>query len=592
MPVVEKNGLMKYKDKSGNTYILYPVTNTENVDGLDEMVDEAKKLDTAVAATSTDGVAYSATVPGITALTAGDSFIMIPDKLSTSRSTTLNVNNLGAKLLRVRVSGYSGTTSAAQTTNWLAPNVPVRVTYYGNWWAADVILPSAQQLYGNVQAEQVDYSNTNSGMTATDVQAAIDELAGNKTSTQVLTTAEYNALTDKNENVLYMLSDAEDEDNAVMMGSNTVAVTAPTDIYLTSVCYGNGMFVAVNTYGAFAAYSTDSITWTKTTLPISTVWNWVCYGNGKFVAVASNTNIAAYSEDGINWTQITMPASEYWRSVCYGDGKFVAVAENIAAYSEDGITWTQATAMASGNWYSVCYGDGKFVAVTHDDNVSAYSEDAITWTQTTFPTSGDWDVVSYGNGKFVALNAKTNANLAAYSTDGITWTQTTLPTSQYWQSMCYGGGKFVMVANHNNIAIYSEDGITWTQTTFPVSPPNTNSICYADSKFVVLCIRSIIAYSTDGINWTNEAAVPALQNSAGEDISEDVKNVLAITAEDVGADAKGSAEQALTDAKVYTDQAIANIPSSGSSNQITYGTEDLTAGTSALETGTVYFVYG
>lgn len=223
MPVVEKNGLMKYKDKSGNLYILYPVTNADNVDGLDEMIDEAKKLGTAVAATSTDGVAYSATVPGITALTAGDSFIMIPNTISTSRSTTLNVNNLGAKYLRVRVSGYSGTTSAAQTTNWLAPNVPVRVTYEGKWWVADVVLPSAQQLYGNVQAEQVDYSNTNSGMTATDVQGAIDELANGKTSTKVMTTAEYNALDAKDENVLYMLSDAED--NTATKADVTQALT-------------------------------------------------------------------------------------------------------------------------------------------------------------------------------------------------------------------------------------------------------------------------------------------------------------------------------------------------------------------------------
>lgn len=235
MPVVEKNGLMKYKDKSGNLYILYPVTNADNIDGLDEVVAEAKKLDTAVAATSTDGVAYTATVPGITALTAGDSFIMIPNTISTSRSTTLNVNNLGAKYLRVRVSGYSGTTSAAQTTNWLAPNVPVRVTYEGKWWVADVVLPSAQQLYGNVQAEQVDYSNTNSGMTATDVQGAIDELSNGKTSTKVMTTAEYNALAEKNENTLYMLSDAEDEAPPYTYG--TADLTAGTSELETGKLY-------------------------------------------------------------------------------------------------------------------------------------------------------------------------------------------------------------------------------------------------------------------------------------------------------------------------------------------------------------------
>lgn len=254
MPVVEKNGLMKYKDKSGNLYILYPVTNADNIDGLDEMIDEAKKVGVAVPATSTDGVAYSATVPGITALTAGDSFIMIPNTISTSRSTTLNVNNLGAKYLRVRVSGYSGTTSAAQTTNWLAPNVPVRVTYEGKWWVADVVLPSAQQLYGNVQAEQVDYSNTNSGMTATDVQGAIDELSNGKTSTKVMTTAEYNALDAKDENVLYMLSDAED--NTATKADVTQALTdakAYTDAHSANKSNPHG--VTAEQVGALKSYT-------------------------------------------------------------------------------------------------------------------------------------------------------------------------------------------------------------------------------------------------------------------------------------------------------------------------------------------------
>lgn len=189
MAVIEKSGLMKYKDKAGNLYLMLPITNTDNVDGLDELIDEAKVLGTAVAATSTDGVAYVATVPGITALTAGLSFVMIPNKLSTSRNTTLNVNNLGAKSLRIRVSGYTATTTSPMTTNWLSNNKPVRVTYDGMWWVAEVVIPSAQQLYGNVQAEDVDYSNTSSGLTATQVQAAIDELASGALRTQVLTEA-------------------------------------------------------------------------------------------------------------------------------------------------------------------------------------------------------------------------------------------------------------------------------------------------------------------------------------------------------------------------------------------------------------------
>lgn len=207
MSVIEKSGLLKYKDKSGNLYLMLPITSVDNVDGLEELVETAKILANSVPATSTDGIAYSATVSGITALTAGQSFIMVPNKQSTSKSTTLNVNGLGAKNLRVRVSGYTATTSSPVTTNWMAAGKPVRVTYDGMWWVAEIVIPSAQQLYGSVPAEDVSYSNTNSGMTATQVQAAIDELANGNLRTQVLTTEEYNAVESKDENVLYIISD-------------------------------------------------------------------------------------------------------------------------------------------------------------------------------------------------------------------------------------------------------------------------------------------------------------------------------------------------------------------------------------------------
>lgn len=227
MSVIEKSGLLKYKDKSGNLYLMLPITSVDNVNGLEELVETAKILANSVPATSTDGIAYSATVSGITALTAGQSFIMVPNMQSTSRTTTLNVNNLGAKNLRVRVSGYTATTSSPLTTNWMAANKPVRVTYDGMWWVAEIVLPSAQQLYGNVQAEKVDYSNTNSGLSATNVQAAIDELTNGNLRTQVLTTEEYNAVESKDENVLYILSDDTTEANIeTHMSDTTKHITA------------------------------------------------------------------------------------------------------------------------------------------------------------------------------------------------------------------------------------------------------------------------------------------------------------------------------------------------------------------------------
>lgn len=43
MAVYEKNGLLNYIDDSGNRFILYPVTTTDNVDGLDTAL--AEKVD-------------------------------------------------------------------------------------------------------------------------------------------------------------------------------------------------------------------------------------------------------------------------------------------------------------------------------------------------------------------------------------------------------------------------------------------------------------------------------------------------------------------------------------------------------------------
>ena len=57
MAVVEKSGLMKYKDAAGNTTIMYPITNTDNVDGLDEAIAATKPFIVTVIA---DGGSYTA----------------------------------------------------------------------------------------------------------------------------------------------------------------------------------------------------------------------------------------------------------------------------------------------------------------------------------------------------------------------------------------------------------------------------------------------------------------------------------------------------------------------------------------------------
>lgn len=109
------------------------------------------KMDTAeIVTTAGTGAAYTATVPGITALKTGVSFTMIPHTASTTTQPTLNVNGLGAKSLRQPLTTNTGATTTAADTTWLASGKPVRVRYDGTLWEIDIPRPSATSLYGSV----------------------------------------------------------------------------------------------------------------------------------------------------------------------------------------------------------------------------------------------------------------------------------------------------------------------------------------------------------------------------------------------------------------------------------------------------------
>lgn len=194
MVIIEKSGFLKYKDASGNTTLMYPITTKDNVDGMDDidahvasqdnphnvtadqigaisysaqsLTDEQKaQARTNVGAASVDhehlfdravttegtGAAYTATVDSITALTAGISFTMIPHTTSTSKTATLNVNGLGAKQLRRPVSSNNSTTVANTTESWMYVNKPVEVMYNGTYWVVTSMpRPNGPDIYGTV----------------------------------------------------------------------------------------------------------------------------------------------------------------------------------------------------------------------------------------------------------------------------------------------------------------------------------------------------------------------------------------------------------------------------------------------------------
>lgn len=120
-------------------------------------------------ATAGTGAAYTATVDGITALASGLSFIMIPHVVSTVVNPTLNVNSLGAKNIRRRLSNSTVSTTTGSVASWLGANKPIRVTYDGTYWIADLDRPNVADVYGTMPI-------ANGGTGATSAETALTNL--------------------------------------------------------------------------------------------------------------------------------------------------------------------------------------------------------------------------------------------------------------------------------------------------------------------------------------------------------------------------------------------------------------------------------
>lgn len=171
MATYEKNVLLTGKDASGNKALLYPITKKDCVDGMEDIDAHIESQDNphnvtpeqiGAAAeshehqfdrgvtTSGDGAAYTVSIDGITELKAGLSFMMIPHTNSTTTNATLNVNSLGAKYIRQRLSTNTSVTVAGASANWIIANKPVRVTYNGTYWVAELTRPDANTIYGTV----------------------------------------------------------------------------------------------------------------------------------------------------------------------------------------------------------------------------------------------------------------------------------------------------------------------------------------------------------------------------------------------------------------------------------------------------------
>jgi hypothetical protein len=253
---------------------------------------------------------------------------------------------------------------------------------------------------------------------------------------------------------------------------------------LRGICYGvpttgpyagQGLFVGVSenvSPYSNVRTSVDGINWVAQTTDASANHSWisVCFGNGLFVAVSYNTaiNNVMTSSDGVNWTVRTIPSVAVLQSVIFANNLFVAVANSGTRrvfISSNGINWNTigSTVPDTLPLRSITYGNGRFVAVGDSGNYMYSTDASSNWITGTL-TTNLWILIVYGNGLFVATSLTGTGNRVMTSPDGITWTIRTSAADNNWFGLTYGNGLFVAVGitGTGNRIMISQDGINWT----------------------------------------------------------------------------------------------------------------------------------
>lgn len=240
--------------------------------------------------------------------------------------------------------------------------------------------------------------------------------------------------------------------------------------YSVDASGGAGQFVALVTASANAVYSANGISWTSTTLPISSTFTNPIFGNGIWLAVNTVGSVAITSVDGITWTQRTLPTNLNWSTPVFANGVFLILSQNatanVALTTVDGSIFNIGTMPSIGAWAAPMFAKNQFVTVLPGSTSAATSPDGLTWTSHTMPSTASWATPVYGDGVYVSFGGGTTF---AHSTDGTTWTAGTLPVSHTWNPVRFANNKFVCPASGSADFLYSADGVTWTVTTVSTS---------------------------------------------------------------------------------------------------------------------------
>ncbi len=248
---------------------------------------------------------------------------------------------------------------------------------------------------------------------------------------------------------------------------------------LSSVAYGNGLFVGGSAVDAGLVVSPDGVQWTAEGSGTPSPMQSVTYGNGLFVA-AGNQGAIATSANGVNWLRPASGVTSQLRGTAYDRGQFVVVGDGgVVLASTNGVDWERRDPGYGGSIYSVASGNGTFVAGA-DAGVVLTSGDGVQWTAQDSGAVNALQGIAYGSGRFVAVGTGTIQT----SPDAGTWTPANTATGADLLAVCFGHGTFVAVGRAGTI-LTSTNGLDW------ISRPSGTmnylpAVAYGKGTFVVV----------------------------------------------------------------------------------------------------------
>lgn len=268
--------------------------------------------------------------------------------------------------------------------------------------------------------------------------------------------------------------------------------------------------------------------------------------------------------------------------------------------SSDGLTWTLRVQGATGDFNQVRYVNNCYVITDKLINVVYIIDDSYNITSESFSSDNPmFDIIQVGN-KLTGLSVVDSGGLYGIivlnSTDGTTWkkyeeeysTGADAPTrlrngliyKNNVQNINASGYSTAGYMFNGTNTFYSLDGEKWDATT------DAMGVFYLVARGAAYSCNpnafhpSFIKITYDLKTATNSGAV--LKNGGGNGI---INSAITGMANAVSAD-NVTQELGNSPDKIPSERAVKSaIP------KITYGTTDLTAGTSELETGAIYLVY-